>query len=102
VSGFFLGATIALAVLLLLPFYRIVRGPTIFDRLLATAMMGTKTMMLLLLMGFALGRADMFVDLALGYGLALLVGTVVTTKYLEAVAGEARAAEQREGREGGG
>ncbi len=83
---FLTGAAVALGVLLLFPLYRIVAGPTLFDRLLGTAMMGTKTTVLLVLMGFAAGRADMFVDISLGYGLALLVGTLVTTKYLEAVA----------------
>ena len=83
---FFTGAAIALGVLLLLSLYRIVRGPTIFDRLLGTAVMGTNTTVLLLLMGHAVGRADMFVDISLGYGLALLVGTLMATKHLEAVA----------------
>lgn len=86
--GFFTGAALALGVLLFLPLYRIARGPTIFDRLVGAGMMGTKTTVLLILMGFAVGRADMFVDISLGYGLALLVGTLVTTKYLEAVADE--------------
>jgi multicomponent Na+:H+ antiporter subunit F len=86
VTGFFVGATVALALLLLFPLYRIVRGPTLFDRLVGTAMMGTKTTVLLVLMGHAVGRAEMFVDISLGYGLALLVGTFVTTRYLEAVA----------------
>lgn len=94
---FFTGAAVALGLLLFLPLYRIVRGPTLFDRLLGAAMMGTKTTVLLVLMGFAVGRADMFVDISLGYGLALLVGTLVTTKYLEAVAPGA-APPQGEGR----
>lgn len=85
-TAFFTGAAVALALLIFLPLYRIVRGPTLFDRLLGTAMMGTKTTVLLVLMGYAVDRADMFVDVSLGYGLALLVGTLVTTKYLEAVA----------------
>lgn len=83
-KGFFLGATLALGLLLFLPLWRIARGPTVFDRLLGAAVMGTKTTVLLVLMGFAVGRADMFVDVSLGYGLALLVGTLVATKYLEA------------------
>ena len=86
--GFFTGAAFALGVLLFLPLWRIARGPTIFDRLVGTGVMGTKTTVLLVLMGYAVGRADMFVDISLGYGLALLVGTLVTAKYLEA-SGEA-------------
>lgn len=82
-TSFFLGATIALGLLLFMPLFRIVRGPTLFDRLLGAGMMGTKTTVLLVLMGYTVGRADMYVDMSLGYGLALLVGTLVATKYLE-------------------
>jgi multicomponent Na+:H+ antiporter subunit F len=82
-NDLFLYGSVALALLLLFPLYRIVRGPTIYDRLVGAAMMGTKTTVLLLLMGFAVGRADMYVDISLGYGLALLVGHLVVAKYLE-------------------
>lgn len=84
-TSFLLGATVALGLLLFLPLYRIVRGPTLFDRLVGAAVMATKTTILLVLMGYAAGRPDMYVDIALGYGLALLVGTLVTTNYLESV-----------------
>lgn len=84
-TSFFLGATVALGLLLFLPLYRIVRGPTLFDRLVGASVMATKTTVLLVLMGHAVGRADMYVDISLGYGLALLVGTLMTTKYLESV-----------------
>ncbi len=82
-SDLFLWCAVALALMLIFPLIRIVKGPTIYDRLVGAAMMGTKTMVLLLLMGFAVGRADMYVDISIGYGLALLVGHLVTAKYLE-------------------
>lgn len=91
---FFLVAAVVLALMLLFPLVRIVRGPTIYDRLAGAAMMGTKTTVLLLIMGFAIDRADMFVDISIGYGLALFVGTLVTAKYLEAET--ERAADPRE------
>ena len=82
-NDLFLWAAVALALMLAFPLYRLVKGPTIYDRLVGAAMMGTKTMVLLLLMGFAVARADMYVDISIGYGLALLVGNLVTAKYLE-------------------
>jgi multicomponent Na+:H+ antiporter subunit F len=85
VTSFFLGGAVALALLLFLPLFRIVRGPTLYDRLVGASVMATKTTVLLVLMGHAVGRADMYVDISLGYGLALLVGTLVATKYLESV-----------------
>jgi multicomponent Na+:H+ antiporter subunit F len=85
VTSFFLGGAVALGLLLFLPLFRIVRGPTLYDRLVGASVMATKTTVLLVLMGHAVGRADMYVDVSLGYGLALLVGTLVATKYLESV-----------------
>jgi multicomponent Na+:H+ antiporter subunit F len=85
VTSFFLGGAVALGLLLFLPLFRIVRGPTLYDRLVGASVMATKTTVLLVLMGHAVGRADMYVDISLGYGLALLVGTLVATKYLESV-----------------
>jgi multicomponent Na+:H+ antiporter subunit F len=76
-------AALVLGALLFLPLVRIVRGPTVFDRALASGTLGTKTMVLLVLMGFLVDRADMYVDISLGYGLALIIGTLVTAKYLE-------------------
>jgi len=82
-SAVFQGVAVAMALLLLPPLYRIVKGPTVYDRLIGGAMMGTLTSVLLLVMGYAADRADMYVDLSLGYGLALLIGSLATTKYLE-------------------
>lgn len=84
----FLWSAVALSLMLLFPLYRMVVGPSIYDRLVGAAMLGTKTMVLLLLMGFAVGRADMYVDISIGYGLALLIGHLVTAKYLEKNSGQ--------------
>ena len=93
-SQAFLACSVVLAAMLVLPLVRIVRGPTVFDRLLGAGAMGTKTMILLVLVGATLGRVDMYVDISLGYGLALVVGTIVSTKYLETYAARKEAAEQ--------
>jgi multicomponent Na+:H+ antiporter subunit F len=102
-STLFLVAAVVLALLLLAPLWRIARGPTIFDRLLGASMMGTKTTVLLLLMGESMGRLDMFVDISLGYGLALLAGTLVASKFLELSEQQTRAqaAERPPAQEGG-
>lgn len=77
------GVALVLALLLFLPLYRLVRGPTVFDRALGAGTLGTKTTVLLVLMGFLSGQPDMYIDISLGYGLALIIGTLVTAKYLE-------------------
>ncbi len=77
------GVALVLAALLFLPLFRLVRGPTVFDRALGAGTLGTKTIVLLVLMGFLSDQADMYVDISLGYGLALIIGTLITAKYFE-------------------
>ena len=45
---------------------RAFRGPTVFDRLLAVNMFGTKTVLLIAVLGFLDGRPE-FLDIALVY-----------------------------------
>lgn len=73
-----------LALILLLPFYRVYKGPTVFDRLLGAAAIGAKTITLVLLFGLAYGRLDMFVDIALGYAILNFVGAIAMAKYFKA------------------
>lgn len=64
-------------------FWRLVRGTTVFDRLLAASAVGTNAIVLLAVTGFIFDRPDMFVDLALTYALLNFIGAVVAGKYLE-------------------
>ena len=64
-------------------FFRLIRGTTTFDRLLASGAVGTNTVLILILTGYVFNRPDMFVDLALTYALLNFIGTVAIGKYLE-------------------
>ena len=77
------GATIVLGLAMGLSLYRVLAGPTIFDRLTGLSLIGTKSIIILLLLGVARGRTDAFVDIALSYALISLVGTVTLAKYFE-------------------
>lgn len=59
---------------------RAVRGPTVFDRLLASNTIGTLAILLLATLGFLAGRPD-FLDLAIVYGLLNVVGTIAVLKF---------------------
>ncbi len=78
---FFLGASIALCLILFLALYRAVFGPTVFDRIVGAGFVGTKTAVLLVLIGFIYKRLDMFVDLALVYSILNFMGTLIIAKY---------------------
>ena len=82
-SSFLLGIAAALALAMILSLYRVLSGPTVFDRLTGLALIGTKTIVLLLVLGFLTDRVDIFVDITLAYGLISFVGAVSLAKYFE-------------------
>jgi len=79
----FVAVSIIIALLIAVPFYRLIVGPTLFDRVIACGLIGTKSVLLLIVIGFAYGRIEMFIDLAIAYALLNFIGTVATGKYLE-------------------
>jgi len=81
VETFFLGSAVALFLIIFLALYRAVVGPTVFDRVVGAGFLGTKTTVLLVLIGFIYGRLDMFVDLALVYSILNFIGTLIFSKY---------------------
>ena len=55
-------------------------GPTVFDRILALNMFGTKTVLLISVIGFITGRPD-FLDLALVYALINFIGVIAVLRF---------------------
>ena len=58
-----------------------VRGPTVFDRILALNVFGTKTVLLIAVSGFLSGRPE-WLDLALVYALVNFVGVIAVLKFV--------------------
>jgi len=73
-------AMIGVLVTMLLALIAAVRGPTVYDRILAVNMFGTKTVLLIAVSGFLAGRPE-FLDLALVYALVNFIGTVAVLKF---------------------
>ena len=82
------GAATTLALAMLLSLYRVLRGPTPFDRLTGLGLIGTKTVVLLVVLGFLTGRVDIFVDITLSYTLISIIGSLILAKYFEQKEGE--------------
>lgn len=82
-TALFLATALVLLALVMIYVHRLVVGPTVFDRLLGLSGFGTKTTMVLLLMGAVYGRLDMFIDLSLAYALLSFVGAVASARYFE-------------------
>ena len=73
----------AIVVGLLAALYRVLRGPTIWDRLSGLGVMLTETIALLLLVGKLVDRLDVYVDIALAYALIAFIGTLALARYFE-------------------
>ena len=82
-ESFFLAIGLILGLLILLSLYRGVFGPTVFDRIIGVGFVGSKTLVLLVLMGFIYKRIDMFVDISLAYSILIFIGTLVFAKYFK-------------------
>ncbi len=79
---FLTALTVGYVVLVILMLYRVIKGPTIFDRLNGLGVIGSEVIILLILIGFIDKRADMFVDIAISYSLLGFVSLIVLAKYL--------------------
>ena len=87
--GFLQWITLVVALALVMPFYRVMRGRTIYDRMIGVSVAGTNTVILIILVGHIYGRLDMFVDIAIAYAMLNFASALVVAKYLDRTAGEA-------------
>lgn len=81
VEHFFLVSSIFLILLILISLVRVVGGPTVGDRILGGNVVGTKTTVLLLLIGVLYEDLGMFVDIAIAYALLNFIATLGATKF---------------------
>ncbi|NIP59812.1 MAG: pH regulation protein F [Gemmatimonadetes bacterium] len=76
----FVVAGLAILVTMTLAMIRALLGPTVYDRILALNIFGTKTVLLIAVLGFLTGRPD-FLDLALVYALINFIGVIAMLKF---------------------
>ena len=72
-----------LAILIVVYLFRVVRGPTLFDRVLGLNGISTKAIVILVVIGTLYGRVEMFFDISTGYALLNFVSVLAIAKYLE-------------------
>ena len=72
-----------LTLIMLLSLYRAIFGPTVLDRLIGVNAIGSKTTVLLILVGLIYGRVDMFVDIALAYALLNFIAVLAASRYFQ-------------------
>ena len=73
-------AAIAIIVAMLLALTRAILGPTIYDRILAVNVFGTKALLLIAVIGFLTERPE-FLDVAIVYALINFIATIAVMKF---------------------
>ena len=71
---------IALLIAMGLALVRAIKGPAVYDRILASNTFSTKTVLMIAVLGFLTGEAELYLDIALMY---TLVGFIVTVAVLK-------------------
>ncbi|MDH5589737.1 MAG: monovalent cation/H+ antiporter complex subunit F [Gemmatimonadota bacterium] len=75
-------AAAGILVSMVLAMVRALLGPTVYDRVLAVNAFGTKTVLLIAVLGYLAGRPE-FMDLCLVYALINFIGTIAVLKFFE-------------------
>ena len=76
-------AIVAILITMILALVRAFLGPTEYDRMLAANSFGTKTVLLIIVGGHALGWFG-YVDIALMYAMINFIGTLAIMRFFEA------------------
>ena len=79
----FLYSGLYLALLMLVSLYRPLFGPTVVDRMIGANAIGSKTTVLLILIGLIFHRVEMFVDIALAYAMLNFLAVLAASRYFQ-------------------
>ena len=75
-------AALAILITMVLALIRAFAGPSAYDRMLAANMFGTKTVMLIAVVGYTSDWPS-FIDVALLYAMVNFVGTIAIMRFFE-------------------
>lgn len=81
-TQFFLYSSVVLAIIISIPLIRVVKGPTVFDRLVGANAIATKTIVLICMIGYMFDRMDMFIDITLAYAVLGFIGSLIIAKFV--------------------
>ncbi|MCC7567638.1 MAG: hypothetical protein KO173_05525 [Methanoregulaceae archaeon] len=81
-NSIFVASGIILSFTIFLCLYRVVSGPGVENRVIAVNTIGTKTIILLVAIGFILER-PIFIDISIVYAMINFIATLAIAKYLK-------------------
>ncbi len=82
-NDIFIYTGVFLGLLMILTAYRSLVGPTVLDRLVGVNAIGSKTIVMLILIGLIFKRVDMFVDIALAYAMLNFIAVLAASRYFQ-------------------
>lgn len=82
-NGLLIGVSFVIGLLTVVSIIRVVQGPTVIDRVLASSFAAVNSVILLMLIGFVFGRPELFVDIGLAYALLAFLFPLTFARYLE-------------------
>ena len=78
----FIAAGAAVIIAMAIAIVRLILGPTVYDRILAVNVFGSKALLLIAVLGFLTDRPE-FMDIALVYALISFVATIALMKFFK-------------------
>ena len=82
-ESLFFYSALFFSLLMAVSLYRAVLGPTVLDRLVGVNAIGSKTTVLLILIGLIYHRVEMFVDIALAYATLNFLAVLAASRYFQ-------------------
>jgi len=81
-DNFFMLLIFGLVIVIFIMLFRVFKGPSVYDRLNGLGVIGTDTILLLVLIGYVNKRPDMYVDISISYAILGFISLVVIAKYI--------------------
>jgi multicomponent Na+:H+ antiporter subunit F len=82
-TTFLLVAAVAVCLVLVIGLHRVWSGPTVFDRLVAVALVTANTLVILILVASHTGRVELVINIAIAYALLAFTLPVALGKHYE-------------------
>jgi len=82
IDNFFMILILGLVIVIFIMLFRVFKGPSVYDRLNGLGIIGTDTILLLVLIGYINKRPDMYVDISISYAILGFISLVVIAKYI--------------------
>ena len=82
-QSFIIAVGVALLLLMMVTLYRAIFGPTVLDRIVGVNVIGTKSTVLIIVIGILNNQVDMFVDIALTYALLNFIVSLAAARFFQ-------------------